>query len=426
VANVTLSHLFSLEIQVTLTLLADLDDTLLGNDFGNFLPYYLDALGKHLKPFAEPSVLIPKLMAATHKMIENNRPDRTLKQVFEDEFFSAIDAKPEKMQVAFDTFYDQVFPQLRRHTNFRPEAIQFVNQTLKAGCRVVIATNPLFPRTAILERLEWAGLSPQEYAFSLITSYESFHFAKPNPAYFAEILAQIGWPEGGIVMIGDNLEDDIVASRRLGLPAFWISTQETAVSGPYAPTAFGTISDCSRWLDSVSAEVLQPDYRNPESLIAILRSTPAALDTLLTNLSQATWILRPEENEWSLTEIICHLRDVEIEVNLPRLHKVLHETNPFIAGQDTDPWVDERQYIDQNGLTALVDFTVARIHLLNMLESLSQDSWNRAARHAIFGPTDLEELTNFISGHDQLHLRQVFNQLIKTSQYPEDIAPLAA
>jgi hypothetical protein len=278
-----------------------------------------------------------------------------------------------------------------------------------------------------VERLEWAGISPQDYAFNLIPSYETFHFAKPNPAYFAEILAQIGWPEGGIIMIGDDLEDDIIASRRLGLPAFWISTQVAApTSNPYAPTASGTLSDCSQWMDTVPSEILQPEYKGSESLIAILRATPAALDTLLTKLPRPAWVLRPEENEWSLAEIICHLRDVENEVNLPRLQKVLDETNPFIPGRDTDSWVNERQYIDQDGLVALADFTAARIRVLNMLENLSQDSWNRSARHAIFGPTDLEELINFISGHDQLHLRQIHNQLLKPSQSPKDITPLAA
>ena len=412
---------------MTLTLLVDLDDTLLDNDFANFLPYYLEALGKHMRSIAEPEVLIPNLMAATQKMIENKRPDRTLKQVFDNSFFPALDVTPDEFQTASDNFYAEVFPNLRRYTKQRPDAIQLVNQTLEAGYRIAIATNPLFPRVAIVERLEWAGIPPQDYAFSMITSYERFHFAKPNPAYFAEILAQIGWPEGGIIVIGDNLNDDIIASRRLGLPAFWISTQEAAAApGAYAPTASGSISDCTTWLDTVSSEVLQPDYNSPEAFLAILRATPAALDTLTSDLPGSTWVMHPEENEWCLTEIICHLRDVEIEVNLPRLQKVIDESNPFIAGQDTDPWVNERQYKDQDGPAALVDFIAARIHLLNILDGLSQDTWDRAARHAIFGPTDLKELANIISGHDQLHLRQIHSLLANHSQSPENLTPLAA
>jgi FMN phosphatase YigB (HAD superfamily) len=427
VENATHYRRSSLEIQVTLTLLADLDDTLLENDFASFLPHYLDALGKHIASIEKPEVLIPKLMAATQKMIENNRPDRTLKQVFDNSFFPASDVTPDDMQTTIDNFYAEVFPNLCRYTKPRPDAIQLVKQTFESGCRVAIATNPLIPRVAIIERLEWAGISPQDYAFSMITSYETFHFAKPNPAYFAELLAQIGWPEGGVIMIGDNLDDDIIASRRLGLPAFWISSQETnAVPGAYTPTASGSISDFSTWLDTVPSEILQPDYNSPEAFSAILRATPAALDTLTSDLPGSTWVMPPAVNEWCLTEIICHLRDVEIEVNLPRLRKILDESNPFIAGQDTDPWVDERQYKDQDGPAALADFTTARVHLLTTLDRLSQNSWNRAARHAIFGPTDLKELANIISGHDQLHIRQIHSLLASHSQSPEDLPPLVA
>ena len=406
---------------MTLTLLADLDDTLLENNFDEFLPFYLDALGKHLASIAEPEFLISNLLAATQKMIENNRPDRTLKQVFDSSFFPSLDVVPDEMQTTIDEFYSEVFPNLRKYTNQRPDAIQLVNQIFEAGSRVAIATNPLFPRAAIVQRLEWAGLSPQDYDFSTITSYETFHFTKPNPAYFAEILAQIGWPEGAIVMTGDNLDDDIIASRQLGLPAFWISTQEvSAAPGLHAPTASGSISDFSTWLDTVPTKILQPEYNSPQAFVAILRSTPAALDTLTSDLSGSAWVMHPEENEWSLTEIICHLRDVEIEVNLPRFSKVLDESNPFIAGQDTDPWVDERQYRDQDGPAALADFIAARIHLLDILDGLSLENWNRAARHAIFGPTDLKEMANIISGHDQLHIKQIHSLLPNHSQSPLD------
>jgi FMN phosphatase YigB (HAD superfamily) len=58
----------------------------------------------------------------------------------------------------------------------------------------------------------------------MIPSYETFHFAKPNPAYFAEFLAQLGWPKTPIVMVGNDVESDIGAARQLGLPVFWMAS----------------------------------------------------------------------------------------------------------------------------------------------------------------------------------------------------------
>lgn len=52
---------------MALTLLIDLDDTLLVNDIDTFLPAYLKALGKHMTAFVAPELMIQHLLAATKK-----------------------------------------------------------------------------------------------------------------------------------------------------------------------------------------------------------------------------------------------------------------------------------------------------------------------------------------------------------------------
>lgn len=389
------------------TLLLDLDDTLLGNDIGEFLPVYLKALGKHLTLHASPERLVPILLSATQSMIQNNRPDLTLKEVFEAAFFSALGVDQETMQADIDEFYASVFPTLRSLTHPRPEAIALVEYALECGYQIVIATNPLFPRSAILQRLQWANLSPEDYPFRLVASYETFHFAKPNPAFFAEILGRLGWPSGPVLMVGDSLENDIRASRRLGLAAYWISTNGVKpAGGEYAPTATGSPVEVIPWLDSISEETLKPDYTAIPAMLATLRATPAALDALLDEIPASLYTQRPEAEEWSLTEILCHLRDVEGEVNWPRFNKVIQEKDPFLPGMVTDPWAEEREYFCQDGLTALQSFTATRLKVLDLLESLNEAGWTRTARHAIFGPTYLKELVGISASHDRLHLQQ--------------------
>jgi hypothetical protein len=102
---------------------------------------------------------------------------------------------------------------------------------------------------------------------------------------------------------------------------------------------------------------------------------------------------------------------VDSEVNLPRLRKVIKDSNPFLSGQDTDPWAETRKYQLQDGMQALHDFTQSRIELLGLLENLAAEDWNRHARHSIFGPTNLRELVNIIAGHDILHVQQVCKAL---------------
>jgi HAD superfamily hydrolase (TIGR01549 family) len=402
---------------VTLTLLVDLDDTLLGNDMATFVPSYLQGLGRHLSKYASPDRLLPTLLAATQKMIQNERPDRSLEETFDEAFYPPLGLDKQDLWDSIDTFYADVFPTFQALTHYRPEAVALIEHAIDCGYRVAVATNPLFPRTAILQRLAWSGITPQKYPLSLITSYETFHFSKPNPAYYAEILARLGWPEGPVVMVGDDLLNDIAPARRLGLPAFWVTASpSTPPEGPLAPTASGRLSDFVPWLESTPFAELRPDFSSSTALLAILNSSPAALATLTADLPPAAWTESPRPGEWSLAEISCHLRDVETEVNLPRLHKVLQETNPFLPGMDTDPWAEECNYFLQDGPQALATFIQERIHLLRLLSGLNEADWERPARHAIFGPTQLKELVTIIAGHDRLHVQQVHQVLAQAGR----------
>lgn len=397
---------------MTLTLLLDLDDTLLSNEMGTFIPAYLQSLGKHLASYAPPERLIPALLTATQQMVRNNQPDCSLKDIFDSNFFPAIGLTSEHLQEAIDNFYEEIFPSLRPLTQFRADAVDLVEEAFKRGYQIVIATNALFPKTAVHQRLEWAGLPPQNYPFRLIASYETFHFAKPNPAYFTEVLARLGWPDGPVIMVGDDPENDIESAQRVGLAAFRITKNGHPSSGGlHQLSAAGRLSDFFPWVDSIDLAELTPDLSQPEAMVNTLRATPAALAGLTTDIPAHSWTYQPNADEWSLAEIICHLRDVDHEVNLPRLKRVLHESNPFLAGIDTDTWAVERHYHQQDGIVALRDFIQSRLEILHILDYLSLEDWKRPARHAIFGPTHLKELVSIQAGHDRLHLHQVCSTL---------------
>jgi FMN phosphatase YigB (HAD superfamily) len=392
-------------------ILFDLDDTLLGNEMNNFIPAYLQALANRMSVVTDPAVLIKTLLSATRQMIENLDPDKTLEQKFDAAFYPNLNLARPEAQGIIDSFYTDDFPKLRGLTQFRPEAVRVVEEIINRGDQAAIATNPLFPRTAIDQRLGWAGLPPEQVPFAMVPSYETFHFAKPNPAYFAEYLAQLGWPKSPIIMVGNDIESDIRAARQLDIPVFWITDDGASTwdeSEPLPPN--GNLTDFLPWLDRSSHEIFQTTFSTSNALLAVLRSTPAALDTLC-HQKNADLERHPFQGEWSISEVLCHLRDVENEVNLPRLKKIILEENPFLIGQDTDPWAEIRQYCNQDGLQALSDFIKVRLEILRILDNLPADGWDLRARHAIFGPTHLREIVNIIAGHDILHIQQVYKTL---------------
>lgn len=123
------------------------------------------------------------------------------------------------------------------------------------------------------------------------------------------------------------------------------------------------------------------------------------------------WRYRPTVEEWSLSELVCHLRDVEREVHQPRFRRLIAQDNAFIAGADPDRWTAERVYQDEDGEGALAAFAAARQNTLALLQPLSNEMWQRRGRHAFFGPTSMHELLNLVVQHDRAHWQQVQNLL---------------
>lgn len=391
---------------MTVTILIDLDDTLLINDMGRFLSAYLKELSDHISRRVDPAFFIQQLLYATGQMTAKNMPFETLEETFDRNFYPALGIERKEINPEIEEFYTHKFPDLRKLTRQNPAAVELIQEFFYRGWQVVIATNPVFPRTAILQRLEWAGLPEDKFPFLLIPSFETMHFAKPHPAYFAELLGQIGWPDGPAVMIGNNLTDDIQPAIRLGLPAFHVT--DTAEKNNLPPNcAAGGLDQTIPWIESQLAQDIPPFAATPDAWLAVLKATPAALESRTHWFNSAEWHSSPGLGEWNPVQILCHLRDVDAEVNIPRIRRILTEESPLLTGIDTDGWAESRHYAEQNGPDAVSAFMQGRMQLLRLLVELSSSDWQRTCRHTIFSRTTLAELVGFMATHDRSHLQQL-------------------
>jgi FMN phosphatase YigB (HAD superfamily) len=382
---------------MTFTLLLDLDDTLLETNLNDFISGYFRALAGHLQAHVSPNILLPALIAGTQKMMENQDPLRTLEEVFDATFYPAIGVPRADIYPELVHFYQEIFPTLQPLTRTRPEARALVDWALERGYRVEIATAPLFPLVATEHRLRWAGLPHEDYPFAFVPSFETFHFTKPQPAFFAELRYRLLDLNAHLLMAGDDEKMDILAGTDAGLPVFHVRSA-------------ADLNEIRTQIETRGTEAFVADFSKPSALIHTLHATPALCDTFARSLDPLAWTTRPSADTWSLTEIFCHLRDVEREVNLPRVQAVLGEHDAFLSGQNTDPWADERAYNEQDGRLALREFAATRLQLLNLLRTLTPADWEKPARHAIFGPTTLCELVSFMAEHDRTHLEQGLRQ----------------
>jgi FMN phosphatase YigB (HAD superfamily) len=392
---------------MSLTLLFDLDDTLLDTNMDAFVPAYFQALGRHIEKRVAPELMLRALVHGMNLMNESNDPTRTLQDVFETDFYAKLGIPKVDLSETLEDFYDNVFPSIGMHTQQRPDAVPLIEWAFSCGYRIAIATDPLFPRKATYHRLRWAGLDPEQ--FELVSTFENFHFTKTHPAYYAEVLGQLGWPDGPMLMVGNDVQRDLVTAHQLGLKTYFIDGE--AGSSPGFEAGRGKLGDLRPWLESIDVSTLVPSYKSKEAIMAIMSATPAILQSLSCALSAESWRHEPTRDDWAMNEIICHLRDTENEIHAVQLNLMLERLDAFIPRPDTSVWAREREYLNVDGTLALAEFASARLMNLDKLNRLDDEFWTRKARHAIFGPTTFLEVMGFAANHDQMHIQQAWKTL---------------
>lgn len=232
-------------------ILFDLDGTLLDNKIENFLPHYFERLSAKVAHILPLDKFIACLLQATKAMIANDG-HATNEQVFAEAFYPLIGRPREEMEPVFLDFYARDFADLRQYTRRRPEARQVVQTAFDRGYDVVIATNPLFPATAIEQRMEWANVGG--FPYRLVTSYENSRACKPNLAYYQHILETIGRPANACLVVGNEAMD--MVAGRLGCATFFIPDSSSPLDPSIPePTYRGTLDNLMELLQSRKSQM---------------------------------------------------------------------------------------------------------------------------------------------------------------------------
>jgi len=163
-----------------------------------------------------------------------------------------------------------------------------------------------------------------------------------------------------------------------------------------------------------------------DSVLERLAKTPCELAGALDGRSERELSRRPDAENWSATEIICHLRDVE-ELFQVRFHTILavHEPQIFVLGASAselapwrvggairhplDPvrWAEDRQYARNDANEAHAAFARRREEVLTVLRSLPAEDWQRVGIHAARGRLTLRDWVTSLAAHDDNHLDQL-------------------
>ena len=155
---------------------------------------------------------------------------------------------------------------------------------------------------------------------------------------------------------------------------------------------------------------------NPQMCIESLERFPRILKSLVDGISAEEWTRKPASENWSILEIVCHLRDEEREDFRKRLECTLAE--PIQSWPPIDPAgaAISRNYQQQSPQTALQEFCDERQASLRWLRSLHDVNWHRAYQHPKIGPMPAGDLLAAWAAHDLLHVRQITKRLFESLQ----------
>jgi FMN phosphatase YigB (HAD superfamily) len=207
-------------LSVITTVLFDLDGTLLPVETHEFVDAYVHLLAQWFADRAEPARFARQLVKATQQMMANRDPAKTNRAVFAETFYAPLGLTEAREAAHLAAFYAREYPKLQAMTRTDPAARRAVRAVLDQGLSAVLATNPIFPETAIRQRMAWAGIA--DLPFALVTSYETSHFCKPHLEYFLEICAAIERKPRECLMVGNDADDD-VAARSLGMRSYLVT-----------------------------------------------------------------------------------------------------------------------------------------------------------------------------------------------------------
>jgi DinB superfamily len=156
---------------------------------------------------------------------------------------------------------------------------------------------------------------------------------------------------------------------------------------------------------------------NADQCLLILQQTPALLRNLLApvTLEQLDW--RPSAERWSISMVLAHLADVEINGFYSRFKAMLGEEQALLPAYDQLALFRSGTHFDP--YAEMARFEEERSATLALLQTMPDGAGERSGRHAELGFLTVAQLLNEFAFHDLGHIRQIMELYRSFVFYPE-------
>jgi uncharacterized damage-inducible protein DinB len=162
-------------------------------------------------------------------------------------------------------------------------------------------------------------------------------------------------------------------------------------------------------------------YLPIDKILAILKETPLRLAKLTDGLALAQLHTAPSTGEWSVNEVLAHLRACDDVWGGYYIMTILAQDNPTIKAMNPRTWIKKTDYLEQEFQPSLRAFTKQRESLLAVLEPLPLEDWARTNTLIGAGKPLQQTLLSHADGlarHERAHLKQIERTLIALKGAP--------
>ena len=125
-----------------------------------------------------------------------------------------------------------------------------------------------------------------------------------------------------------------------------------------------------------------------------------------TTAPDALTTYRDSGEGWTVTEVLCHLRDFET-VFYERARLTMTQDLPPLPFPDPDGLAVEKRYAAQDAKTVLAEWGTIRGDFLDYLNGVAKEDWERAASHPNRGRFTLHDQLFLTVWHDNTHIEQI-------------------
>ena len=144
-----------------------------------------------------------------------------------------------------------------------------------------------------------------------------------------------------------------------------------------------------------------------QAIVEEIRASGQSIEELVISIPENQLSIRPDNDDWSIQEIVSHTRNVAMLAYGLRIRRLFIESDPLFADYDEDNEL-LRELIDRDPVKESARM-IREEHdqIADLLSLLPDAAWQRAGTHRTSGRLTVQFLAQRIIAHAQEHHQQI-------------------